>query len=55
MMTDPNWIIQKMNEWEEKLAVARDESDYKLEQRATREIKAYRQWLARLNTAKGKP
>ncbi len=48
MITDPNWIIQKINEWKERLAVAQHEFDLAAENRAELEIRTYRQWLEKL-------
>lgn len=53
MMTDPNWIIQKINEWEERLAVAEHECDLATENRAKLEIHTYKQWLEKLEQEKG--
>lgn len=52
MMTDPNWIIQKINEYQEQLAIAQDEQDFQAEQRAELEIKSYKDWLAKLEAEK---
>lgn len=49
MMTDPNWIIQKINEWEVRLEAAESEHD---KRRAELEIKTYREWLHKMEAEK---
>ncbi len=52
MITDPDWIIQKINEWEERLTLAQHEFDLALQNRAELEIRTYRQWLKKLKQEK---
>lgn len=55
MMTDPNWIIQKINEWEERLATARRNFDFAAKQSAELEIRTYREWLNKPEKAEQQP